>query len=108
LGRFPWPGQIDKKSFAPTLDIVCDEHLEQCVVTGAALVKRHGQRLFDRRCDCLRVVGVDEERGGTFDRGTCKPRQDKDAWFFWILARNILLSDKVHTIPQRGHQGNVR
>ena len=44
------------KSFAPILDVVCPQALGT----------------MRRRCDCLRIVGVDEERGWSNKRCPCR------------------------------------
>ena len=69
-------------------------------MTRAPLFQRHGERVRDRRCHRLRIVGVDEKRRRAFGRRPGKARQDEDARILGILGGDIFLRHEVHAVAQ--------
>src|ERR1700738_5618704 len=56
------PGQGGNEQLPPPLEIIVGDQLKQRLVTTAALLKRHRERMRNGRGDRLRIVGIDQQR----------------------------------------------
>ena len=54
------------------------------------------------------VIGVDEQRTFAVDSGAGKAGEYEHAGIVWILRRDVLLGDEIHSVPQRRHQSDPR
>ena len=79
------PGQDREEKLAPRSQVVRGDHLEQGGMAAAPLFERHRERMGNRCCHRLRVVGIHQQRRAQFGGRPGEARQDQDAGILGIL-----------------------